>query len=227
MYIWGVSERVAPFLCHQHSFLFLIVRSIVSIVSSGILNGFQPRLFSFNRFYGIWNKTMFGIYRFSMTARPLVARQQVPSSSVFLQQTAEFSKYISKARAKRLPLTTKKAGKGYYKGNGSRKEGYITSKGMSKPTASGAVRWQEAFVILNILSACIHRKVHPSSRHGDWTCDSRFLTVQAEALRGSRSAAKQGWRLSQSLLISKSWSSFPSAGVPTTQTLQHCFPVNF
>eukprot|EP01039_Chlorochromonas_danica_P016496 gene16496-19507_t len=72
---------------------------------------------------------MFGIYRFSMTARPLVARQQVPSSSVFLQQTAEFSKYISKARAKRLPLTTKKAGKGYYKGNGSRKEGYITSKG--------------------------------------------------------------------------------------------------
>eukprot|EP01033_Poteriospumella_lacustris_P015549 gene15549-11129_t len=72
---------------------------------------------------------MFGIYRFSMIARPLVARQQVPSSSVFLQQTAEFSKYISKARAKRLPLTTKKAGKGYYKGNGSRKEGYITSKG--------------------------------------------------------------------------------------------------
>lgn len=83
---------------------------------------------------------MFGISRFSMIARPLVARQQVPSSSIFLQQTAEFSKYISKARAKRLPLTTKKAGKGYYKGNGSRKEGYITSKGMSKPTACGGVR---------------------------------------------------------------------------------------
>lgn len=45
-------------------------------------------------------------------------------------QTAEFSKYISKSRAKRLPLTTKRAGKGYYKGNGARKEGRLTSKGM-------------------------------------------------------------------------------------------------
>lgn len=43
-------------------------------------------------------------------------------------QISHFSKYISKSRAKRLPLTTKRAGKGYYKGYGGRKEGYLTSK---------------------------------------------------------------------------------------------------
>lgn len=39
------------------------------------------------------------------------------------------SKFISKSRAKRLPLTTKRAGKGFYKGNRARKEGHINSKG--------------------------------------------------------------------------------------------------
>jgi len=38
------------------------------------------------------------------------------------------SKYLSKSATKRLPLTTKRAKKGYYKGNGSTKEGRITSK---------------------------------------------------------------------------------------------------
>jgi hypothetical protein len=46
-----------------------------------------------------------------------------------LSLTADFSKYISKARLKRQPLTTKKAGKGFYKGNGARKEGRLTSRG--------------------------------------------------------------------------------------------------
>ena len=50
-------------------------------------------------------------------------------TKLFQFQTADFSKYISKARTKRLPLTTKRAGKGYYKGNRSRKEGYLNSKG--------------------------------------------------------------------------------------------------
>lgn len=45
-------------------------------------------------------------------------------------QTASFSKYISKSRTKRLPLTTKRAGKGYKKGNRCRSEGFITSKGV-------------------------------------------------------------------------------------------------
>ena len=38
------------------------------------------------------------------------------------------SKYLSKSAAKRLPLTTKRAGKGYYKGKGGTKEGRLTSK---------------------------------------------------------------------------------------------------
>jgi hypothetical protein len=50
----------------------------------------------------------------------------------YLQQTVVrlfASKYISKSAKKRLPMTTKRAGKGYYKGNGSTKEGHINSKG--------------------------------------------------------------------------------------------------
>lgn len=46
------------------------------------------------------------------------------------QIVASFSKYISKSRTKRLPLTTKRVGKGYKKGNRARKEGVITSKGI-------------------------------------------------------------------------------------------------
>ena len=44
------------------------------------------------------------------------------------QQSRAFSKYISNARKKRLPLTTKRAHKGFYKGNGARKEGTVSSK---------------------------------------------------------------------------------------------------
>jgi hypothetical protein len=40
-----------------------------------------------------------------------------------------FSKFLSKSAAKRIPLTTKRARKGFYKGKGCTKEGYITSKG--------------------------------------------------------------------------------------------------
>ena len=39
------------------------------------------------------------------------------------------SKYLSKSATKRLPLTSKRARKGYYKGNGATKEGRLTSKG--------------------------------------------------------------------------------------------------
>mmetsp|Transcript_15326 Transcript_15326/g.21355 ORF Transcript_15326/g.21355 Transcript_15326/m.21355 type:complete len:112 (-) Transcript_15326:235-570(-) len=39
------------------------------------------------------------------------------------------SKYLSKSATKRLPLTTKRARKGFYKGKGATKEGYLTSKG--------------------------------------------------------------------------------------------------
>jgi large subunit ribosomal protein L41 len=49
-------------------------------------------------------------------------------SAVFGQQ-ARGSKYLSRSAKKRLVLTTKRAGKGFYKGKGSTKEGYLTSKG--------------------------------------------------------------------------------------------------
>lgn len=39
------------------------------------------------------------------------------------------SKYLSKSATKRLPLTTKRAKKGYYKGKGCTSEGRLTSKG--------------------------------------------------------------------------------------------------
>ncbi|KAL7548082.1 hypothetical protein ACHAWF_011386 [Thalassiosira exigua] len=39
------------------------------------------------------------------------------------------SKYLSKSATKRLPLNTKRAKKGYYKGKGGTKEGRLTSKG--------------------------------------------------------------------------------------------------
>lgn len=53
----------------------------------------------------------------------------VSSPGLSLLQACAFSKYISKARTKRLPLTTKRAGKGFYKGNGARKEGTLNSRG--------------------------------------------------------------------------------------------------
>jgi hypothetical protein len=44
-------------------------------------------------------------------------------------QIANLSKYISKTRAKHLPLNTKRVGKGYKKGYGARTEGKMTSRG--------------------------------------------------------------------------------------------------
>mmetsp|Transcript_16829 Transcript_16829/g.28118 ORF Transcript_16829/g.28118 Transcript_16829/m.28118 type:complete len:107 (+) Transcript_16829:40-360(+) len=53
--------------------------------------------------------------------------------SFLISQTRCFSKYVSKSRAKRLPLTTKRAGKGYNKGNGARRGGVLNSKGNFVP----------------------------------------------------------------------------------------------
>ena len=46
-----------------------------------------------------------------------------------LQQERNMSKYLSRAAKKRIPLTTKRAHKGFYKGKGGTKEGRLTSKG--------------------------------------------------------------------------------------------------
>ena len=59
-----------------------------------------------------------------------LTRQTAAATQLFAtQQQRNMSKYLSKAATKRLPLTTKRAGKGYYKGKGGTKEGRLTSKG--------------------------------------------------------------------------------------------------
>ena len=62
-----------------------------------------------------------------LTATSATANWVAMRSHQFQQQRF-MSKYLSKSATKRLPLTTKKAGKGYYKGKGGTKEGRITSK---------------------------------------------------------------------------------------------------
>lgn len=49
----------------------------------------------------------------------------IPSASTnfCIQQTRSMSKYLSKAAAKRRPLTAKRAKKGFYKGKGGTQEG--------------------------------------------------------------------------------------------------------
>jgi hypothetical protein len=56
---------------------------------------------------------------------PLVTRA---STGVAIYQQRSMSKYLTKSAAKRLPLNTKRAGKGYYKGKGGTKEGKLNSK---------------------------------------------------------------------------------------------------
>jgi hypothetical protein len=58
------------------------------------------------------------------------SRNITPTLLLFTTITRrDFSKYISKSAKKRLVLTTKRAHKGFYKGNRGTKEGRITSKG--------------------------------------------------------------------------------------------------
>lgn len=59
----------------------------------------------------------------------LWSRSLIPTNNLWMDITKRsMSKYLSKAATKRVPLTSKRARKGYYKGNGSTKEGHITSK---------------------------------------------------------------------------------------------------
>lgn len=67
------------------------------------------------------------LYNTTATSSGLLHPQA--NQSFFQQQQRFISKYISKSAKKRIPLTTKRAGKGFYKGNGSTKEGRLTSKG--------------------------------------------------------------------------------------------------
>jgi len=72
-------------------------------------------------------------------AAPLLARR--PAAAALTMELSQMpqnhqqkttrcmSKYLSKAAAKRVPLNTKRAGKGYVKGKGGTKEGKLNSKG--------------------------------------------------------------------------------------------------
>lgn len=48
--------------------------------------------------------------------------------SFLTPQVRWMSKFMTKSATKRQPLSPKRAGKGFYKGTGSTKEGHITSK---------------------------------------------------------------------------------------------------
>ena len=52
-----------------------------------------------------------------------------PVSNPAQESRRYMSKYLSKSATKRLPLNTKRAKKGYYKGKGGTSEGRLTSKG--------------------------------------------------------------------------------------------------
>ncbi len=74
---------------------------------------------------------MFGIFSkagLSVTSQS-IAKPLSSGYPVFMLQKSFFSKYLSNSKTKRLPLSTKKVGGSYYKGNRCRKEGVITSKG--------------------------------------------------------------------------------------------------
>mmetsp|Transcript_21333 Transcript_21333/g.24339 ORF Transcript_21333/g.24339 Transcript_21333/m.24339 type:complete len:108 (-) Transcript_21333:99-422(-) len=62
-----------------------------------------------------------------MLSLVLLRNYFIPPSSL-QYQVRYFSKRLSKQARKRIPLSPKRAGKGYYKGNRCTKEGYITSK---------------------------------------------------------------------------------------------------
>jgi|TARA_B110000305_G_C19296465_1_gene566883 large subunit ribosomal protein L41 len=50
-------------------------------------------------------------------------------ATTLLLYKASWNKTLGKAATRRQPLTSKKVGKGYYKGMGGTKEGWHTSKG--------------------------------------------------------------------------------------------------
>eukprot|EP00934_Nitzschia_sp_Nitz4_P002699 Nitzschia sp. Nitz4//scaffold341_size29662//21574//22003//NITZ4_008041-RA/size29662-augustus-gene-0.10-mRNA-1//-1//CDS//3329548555//2689//frame0 len=66
----------------------------------------------------------------AMTFLNSLWRTSIPAAPLATNFQQRFmSKYLSKSAAKRVPLNTKRAGKGYYKGKGGTKEGKLNSKG--------------------------------------------------------------------------------------------------
>lgn len=69
------------------------------------------------------------IARSSLTSIPPTINYSALANLPFYETRRCMSKFLSKSATKRLPLTTKRAGKGYYKGKGCTSEGRLTSKG--------------------------------------------------------------------------------------------------
>ncbi len=76
------------------------------------------------------------------------------------------SKFLSKSGTKRVPLTTKHAGKGFYKGNGCASEGTHTSKGgfkmdrfkMLEIVAPGEEGWMNNFKLKAYVAVTVRDK---------------------------------------------------------------------
>lgn len=64
----------------------------------------------------------------NMQSHPTLSNYNI-NSLPFHDTRRYMSKFLSKSATKRLPLTTKRAGKGFYKGKGGTSEGRLTSKG--------------------------------------------------------------------------------------------------
>ena len=67
----------------------------------------------------------------NITPSPTLASNGVstPATGSTVGAVRCMSKFLSKSARKRLPLTTKRAKKGFYKGNGATKEGYFGKGG--------------------------------------------------------------------------------------------------
>ncbi|KAL7433185.1 hypothetical protein ACHAXH_004453, partial [Discostella pseudostelligera] len=69
------------------------------------------------------------ITRSFLSSIPPTINNSALTNLTFCETRRCMSKFLSKSATKRLPLTTKRAGKGYYKGKGCTSEGRLTSKG--------------------------------------------------------------------------------------------------
>mmetsp|Transcript_14444 Transcript_14444/g.31404 ORF Transcript_14444/g.31404 Transcript_14444/m.31404 type:complete len:172 (-) Transcript_14444:302-817(-) len=84
-----------------------------------------------NHFPGVRRSENSSANSLNTRSKLLPLHSNAPSCiSLPFHETRRFmSKYLSKSAAKRLPLNTKRAKKGYYKGKGGTSEGRLTSKG--------------------------------------------------------------------------------------------------
>ena len=106
---WGVKQAGAAMAANYRTFASIPGRN-------------DTRLFSFAH-------GMPSLSSYLHHQQPYHLQQPLQCQHQHGEQRRFISKYISKSAKKRMPMTTKRAGKGFYKGNRSTKEGVINSKG--------------------------------------------------------------------------------------------------